>query len=272
MRNVLGWLSRNGRDGHDRVGNDRHGEPVAGRRRIDLGDEPPPYPIYAIGDVHGCFDLLRAAEQRIADDIAETGRAGLVILVGDYVDRGPMSSRVLDHLIAPSDLGLKRLPLCGNHDALFGLFLDRPELHGDWLELGGEQTLLSYGLDVQAPNAKRIFRSGGARELLAEAVPAAHRNFLATLPVSLKIGNLLFVHAGLRPGIVLDRQTDEDMMWVREPFLSEGPRIPHLVVIHGHTPSDQPSLGPQRIGIDTGAFYSGQLTILKVEGSKWLFL
>lgn len=241
------------------------------RRRIDLGDEPATYPIYAIGDIHGCLRELIDAERRIAQDIETIGRAGLVVLLGDYVDRGPSSFQVIDHLRKPSELGLRRLALCGNHDDVFSRFISQPDLYPEWLGLGGEQTLLSYGIDIQHIARTRKNRAVELKDLLAEAVPASHREFIANLPVSLKIGNLVFVHAGIRPRIALNEQDDEDLMWIREPFLSQGPGQP-LIVIHGHTPKNTPDLGPGRIGIDTGAYYTGRLTVLKIHGDEKSFL
>lgn len=262
MRKVIGWLSRT---------KTSQAAPSR-RRRIDLGERPAPYPIYAIGDVHGCLDLLQRAEARIAADIAATGRAGLVVLLGDYIDRGPASAQVLDHLIAPSALGLKRLPLCGNHDDLFQRFLADPDAGADWLGLGGEQTLKSYGIDIHNGTFRQRSRAGTLKALIDGTVPEIHRQFLAGLPVSLKVGDLFFVHAGIRPGIPTEDQSESDMLWIREPFLSDGPKLPHLIVIHGHTPHDAPSPGPQRIGIDTGAFYSGVLTVLRIDGSQVAFI
>jgi serine/threonine protein phosphatase 1 len=258
MGRLTGWLSRNA----------RLPEPAPLRRRIDLGEKPPSFPIYAIGDVHGCLDHLQRAEDRVAADIRETGRRGPVILLGDYIDRGPASAQVIDDLIAPSRHGLKRVCLCGNHDDIFSAFIKDPDQHLEWLALGGEQTLMSYGIDIHHVGIRQKGRNGKLKELLARAVPHSHRDFLFNLPVSLKIGPLLFVHAGIRPGVALDRQREEDLIWIREPFLTEGPRLPSLLVIHGHTPSSDPSFGAQRIGIDTGAFYSGKLTVLKIEDGQ----
>lgn len=242
------------------------------RRRIDLGDRPPNFPIYAIGDIHGCLDHLLRAEDKIATDIEVSGQAGPVILLGDYVDRGPASAQVLDHLGQPSNLGLKRVALCGNHDHIFRQFIDDPDAHLEWLALGGEQTLLSYGIDIHRIGLRQRGRNARLKEALEGAVPASHKQFLDALPVSLKIGSYLFVHAGIRPGISLEQQSEEDLIWIREPFLSVGPSLPALMVIHGHTPYPAPNLGPGRIGIDTGAFYSGKLTVLKIDGGKTRFL
>lgn len=259
MRKLIGWMKRS-----------QAVQTIAvSRRRIDLGDEPASYPIYAIGDVHGCLQELKDAEARIAADIRRTGRPGLTVLLGDYVDRGPSSSQVVEHLLTPSELGLRRLALCGNHDDVFSKFIEDPEIYLDWLGLGGDKTLVSYGIDLHHLETKRQMRGGDIKALLADAIPQSHKEFLANLPISLKIGNIVFVHAGLRPGVTLGEQFDEDMMWIREPFLSDGPGQ-QLLVVHGHTPNPQPSVGRGRIGIDTGAYYTGRLTVLKIEGEgKW---
>jgi len=230
-------------------------EPGA-RRRIDLGDEEPPYIIYAIGDIHGCVDLLLRAEEQIYDDAARSGVPALTILLGDYIDRGPSSRDVLEHLCKPLSGNVKRLAICGNHDDLFARFLKKPKANRDWLDMGGRQTLTSYGLSADAPLDQLT-------EQLAEVVPEHHVKFLSNLPVYAKVGHHVFVHAGLRPGIALAQQTEADMMWIREPFLSQGPQLP-LLVVHGHTPSKKPTSGPQRIGIDTGAYVTGRLSILRI--------
>jgi serine/threonine protein phosphatase 1 len=243
------------------------GEKPPRRRRLDLGDAQPVYPIYAIGDIHGCIAELKKAEELIAADIKAAGRNGLVVLLGDYVDRGPRSRDVLDHLIKPSELGLKRLPICGNHDDIFLRYLTKPSLTSEWLTLGGEQTLMSYGIDLYHISTQRKSREQQLADLLTETIPASHRQFLRNLPISLRIGNLLFVHAGIRPGVALDEQNDEDLLWIREPFLSQGPELP-FTVIHGHTPKPTTNIGPGRIGIDTGAYYTGKLAVLKIEGGR----
>lgn len=241
------------------------------RRRIELGPEPPKYPIYAIGDVHGCLAELQAAEARIAADIQATRRPGLTVLLGDYVDRGLCSAQVLEHLIAPSRLGLKRVPLCGNHDDLFLRFINDPESHFDWLKMGGEQTLVSYGIDLD--HLPKRHKQANARliEIMEQFIPASHRKLLANLPVSLKIGELFFVHAGVFPTVPIEEQAENDLMWIREPFLTEGPKLP-LLVVHGHTPNTNVDFGPGRIGIDTGAFYSGRLTVLKIDRGEAFIL
>lgn len=234
------------------------------RRRIDLGDRPISFPIYAIGDIHGSLDLLLQAERRILTDMGPAPSPALMVLLGDYVDRGRDSRGVLEHLLQPPRAPLRRIALCGNHEQLFHDFLDNPQENLKWLDLGGRETLLSYGIDIGHFMQKGRLRLQPLKDALLGAIPQTHRRLLASLPVYTRIGSYIFVHAGFRPGLPLEAQTDEDMLWIREPFLSQGAGL-DLVVIHGHTPVIEPEAGPQRIGIDTHAFKTGRLTVLRVS-------
>ncbi len=235
-----------------------------GRRRLRL-DGPPPV-IYAIGDVHGCYREMLAAEARIRNDLGSAGNEALVVYLGDYVDRGPKAASVLDHLTQQHDDGLARVTLCGNHDDIFLQFIRDPLAWLYWLgpNFGGEATLASYGIDLDD-----ITRQGFATETVSErlrrVIPARHVMFLAGLPVLLAAGDYVFVHAGLRPGIPLEAQEDEDLLWIRDPFLTVGSGLPQIVV-HGHTPCREPEFADGRIGIDTGCFTTGRLTVLKIDG------
>ncbi|SFB62968.1 serine/threonine protein phosphatase 1 [Rhizobium sp. NFR07] len=239
----------------------------AGRRRIDLGDDDPTYPIYVIGDVHGCLDELKAAEQRVKDDLKGSGQRALIVLLGDYVDRGPASADVIDHLSSGPDPDIARIALCGNHDDVFLKYLKRQQSLHRLLELGGQQTLLSYGIDIREIDRALLRRPNHVRDLLTELMPQFHLGFLESLPVLLRIGRYVFVHAGLRPGVPLADQRDEDLMWIREPFLTDGPDLPYLV-IHGHTPCSEIEFKPSRIAVDTGAYFSRHLSVLKIDGGE----
>jgi len=236
------------------------------RRRLCLTDHPSLYPIYAIGDVHGCLDQLIDAEARILQDLEKNGNKGLVILLGDYVDRGSNSAGVLAHLRQPCGPNVKRIALCGNHDDALSSLLEYPDKIDAWIAAGGRSTLMSYGLDVDYLTSRSSLNNSRLAHLISEAIPEVDFCFLKNLPVSVQIGRHLFVHAGIRPGIQMDLQSDEDMMWIREPFISRGPEL-DLVVVHGHTASRQPSMGPNRIGIDTKAYATGVLTVLKIDGN-----
>lgn len=219
--------------------------------------------IYAVGDVHGCYAELRAAEQRIFADAANIPAERRIILyLGDLVDRGPQSADVLDHLAGEPPPGFERLSLCGNHDESFLSFIDDPHANIGWLDFGGEQTLESYGIDLTRLSRHRS-GTGGLGEIARATVPETHVSLLRRLPVSVRFGDVLFVHAGVRPSVPLDAQDDDDFMWIREPFVSE-PNGLGITVVHGHTPANEPVFAPGRIGIDTGAFATGRLTVLRV--------
>lgn len=225
-------------------------------------------PVYAIGDVHGCIDLLLEAEARILRDSESETLLPIVVMLGDYVDRGAYSAAVLDHLSGPSPEHFERILLCGNHDAAFVEFIDNPQGNLGWIEYGGRQTLFSYGIEPDQFIDKGRQGISELRKLMVNAIPEAHVALLRALPVYLKIGSLLLVHAGIRPGIPLEQQSHLDLLWIREPFLSRGPEIP-LFVVHGHTPSREVQVGPRRIGIDTAALSTGHLTVLKIKDRRF---
>lgn len=239
------------------------------RDRIDLTGQD--YrAIYALSDIHGCYNAMMEAQKRIVADASMLPGRKLLMFLGDYVDRGPHSSDVLAQLCAPAPEGFDRYALCGNHDDVFLRFLDDPEANRHWLDFGALPTLTSYGID-----AKGLLAQGhsiaGLRDLTLKAMPPAHVDLLRSLAGAVTVDSLLFAHAGIRPGIPLADQTDEDLMWIREPFLSDGPQLP-LLVIHGHTPGDDPVFGHGRIGIDTGVSMGGTLTILKIVDGKQTIL
>ncbi len=232
----------------------------AGNRRRRLNMSLADYDsVYAIGDVHGRFDLLKDVEEKIADLTARKGR-GLVVYLGDYVDRGPDSRAVLDRLTSPPDGNFERVCLCGNHDDVMAKFCASPLQNLNWLQFGGGETLRSYGIDISrykldaADEPKLI-------DDLAAAIPQKHLDFLANAPVALEMGKLLFVHAGIAPGVPMEGQRDRDLMWIRQPFIAEGPKL-DITVVHGHTPFDEVDMGPNRVGIDTGAYATGKLSVI----------
>lgn len=217
--------------------------------------------VYAIGDIHGRLDLLERREADIAR-IHDPAKPGVIVLLGDYVDRGPDSAGVLRRLTTVRT-ALPRICLAGNHDAAFLDFVRAPTTSRDWLEFGGDATLRSYGIDPR--HRARAKDEAGFAGLVGDVVPASHIDFLTALPVTLRIGRYLFVHAGIRPGVPLDDQVEDDLMWIREPFLGIGPGL-DLTVIHGHTVTREVNRGPGRIGIDTGAYFSDRLTVLRIAG------
>jgi len=225
--------------------------------------------VYAIGDIHGEVRALDALHGRIAADAADALRRGvscLIVYLGDYVDRGPDSRGVLDRLTGPAPEGMARRFLRGNHEAVMLNFLTEPAAVAEWLDFGGLETLQSYGVRVAlgVGGAERIRQFGAA---LAERLPDAHRRFLASLEPMIVLGDYAFVHAGVLPGRPLDQQRVEDLLWIREPFLSS--KAWHgRVVVHGHTVVDDPEVLENRINIDTGAYASGVLTALVLEGME----
>lgn len=219
--------------------------------------------IYAVGDIHGRLDLLLESDRKIEADIAE-GQRALVIYLGDYIDRGPNSRGVIEHLRLNRDLKFLRLCLRGNHDDVFLSFLERPMEEWGWLDIGGKETLRSYGL-VLDPYRDRALGQQALVEMLAAHVPQSHRDFFMKSRLWARTGDYVFVHAGIQPGVALERQDPSDFMWIREPFLSEGSGLP-FTVVHGHTPTTTVFYGPNRIGIDTGAYATGRLSVLKVAG------
>jgi serine/threonine protein phosphatase 1 len=231
---------------------------------------PPDTRIYAIGDVHGRADLLGKLQSRIARD---AGRARetrkVVVYLGDYVDRGPDSAGVIDRLIDGPLAGLEQVFLMGNHENFFLQFLEDPDVGAVWVRNGGDATLASYGLDGAA--------DCGAEDMAAlsrslhDKLPERHLAFLKRLSVSHREGDYFFVHAGIRPGVPLDRQSEEDLLWIREPFL-DSPDERDVVVVHGHTPVAEPEVHSNRIAVDTGAVWSGRLTAAVLRGRRKRFL
>ncbi len=223
--------------------------------------------IYAIGDIHGCAELLDQLITKITEDAGGLDAAQLVFL-GDYVDRGPDSQGVIDQLAALRQRQPGAVFLKGNHEALLLDFLNDPEDMTHWLDWGGEETLVSYGLSD-------ILRRSGedlAAEL-AEAMPPEHLSFLKALTLTYREGDYVFVHAGLRPGIGLDDQGEEDLLWIRKRFHNM-PRDqrPPFTVVHGHQPLKKPLDKGWRINVDTGACWSGKLTAVVLEGKARRFI
>ncbi|AGB72556.1 MULTISPECIES: metallophosphoesterase [Rhizobium] len=223
--------------------------------------------IYALSDIHGSYDEMVEAERRIVSDARNLPGRKLLMYLGDYVDRGPRSGDVLAHLSAPPPEGFDRYALCGNHDDVFLRFLDDPETNSHWLEFGALPTFASYGIDARHLLFDLGYSIRQLRDMTLNAMPPAHVDLLRSLAVAVILDSTLFVHAGIKPGIPLSIQTDEDLMWIREPFLSEGPQLP-LLVIHGHTPHSHATFGLGRIGIDTAVSMGGSLTILKIADGR----
>jgi serine/threonine protein phosphatase 1 len=237
-------------------------QPRSARRRLSLPIDPAV--IYAIGDVHGCLPLLRDLEARISEDALQHPGEKLIVMLGDYVDRGPLSAQVIDHLLAPPPAGLERICLAGNHESTMLEFVTEPKRNASWLDFGGRETLISYDIDPQDWPVSSI-GGRGFRQMLDSRIPAEHLEFLAALPVSLETPSYFFVHAGVQPGLPLDRQSESAFLWWRDDYTADFSDMGKIIV-HGHTPLDHPHIGEWRIGVDTGAYYSRRLTAVKLRG------
>ncbi|MHA3978017.1 metallophosphoesterase [Halovulum sp. GXIMD14794] len=224
--------------------------------------------IYAIGDIHGCLDLLDGMLERIADDLDRRPHdKPLIIFLGDYGDRGPDTRGVIDRLIELEQGPVPTAFLLGNHDFLFLEYLDAiPDAETprmDWLNrnLGGTQTLASYGVRVGAFGQRR------AREDFAKAVPEAHVAFLKRAERLVELGDYIFAHAGIQPGVPVASQQLTDLIWIREPFLSD-PRQHPGIVVHGHTIVERVENRGNRIAVDTGAVFTGNLSCVVLDGPR----
>jgi serine/threonine protein phosphatase 1 len=247
------------------LGLDRSRPPLP-RLRLDLAQTV----VYAVGDVHGCLPELLALEGAIAEDAQALPDHKLIVMLGDYVDRGPSSAQVLDHLIAAPPDGFERICLAGNHELAMRDYLEgRIDLR-TWLRMGAEPTLRSYGMDLD--RLAEIYRSERAvEEAVREAIPAAHLEFLRSLPVLVETPRYIFVHAGVRPGIAMDRQTDDDLVMIRSAFF-DGAHLLTRYVVHGHTPVEEARRVGMRVDLDTGAYFSGRLTGLRIWRDKGRYL
>lgn len=249
------------------------------RRPVDneplkkAGRKPPSVPpqtrVYAVGDIHGRVDLLNSLLTRIDADLATSPiEHPIHVFLGDYIDRGPASRAVIDRLI---DRKLTHETIClkGNHEALLLDFLENPDAFVNWRRWGGSETLMSYRLApaglIGTEQRKQL------ADALRQALPQRHRDFFSGLLAKYVCGDYFFVHAGVRPGISLTAQKEDDLLWIREDFLFATDDFGKIIV-HGHEPVRTPDIRPNRIGIDTGAYITGNLTCLVIEGEKLWFL
>src|ERR1700722_12342252 len=225
--------------------------------------------LYVIGDIHGRADLLERVIEAICHDMeAKPVDDALTVTLGDYVDRGPDSRRVIDRL-SSNPFPTEFIALKGNHEALMEDFLAEPAVADHWRHLGGLETLHSYGVSVGSLMLGKDYAA--AADALRSALPHFHKEFLASLPTALMVGRYFLCHAGIRPGVPLQRQKDDDLLWIREPFLDSTIDF-GMIVVHGHTPTEAPEVLPNRINLDTGAFMTGRLTCAALEGGRVRFL
>ncbi len=234
---------------------------------VPLPAIPPGERVYAVGDIHGRRDLFDALIAAIESDDGNRGPAATtVVLLGDLVDRGIDSAGVIAAARALGERRKVRI-VTGNHEEMFLQCFDDLDLLRHFLRFGGRETILSYPVDHRQWNAASLEE---AQQLMREVVPARDIAFLCGFEDIIVIGDYLFVHAGIAPGIPVEQQRASDLRWIREPFLSHG-EDHDFVVVHGHTITELPVIRHNRIGIDTGAYASGRLTALGLEGTeRWL--
>jgi serine/threonine protein phosphatase 1 len=220
--------------------------------------------IYAVGDVHGCAQKLRDLHADIAADLAARPVLDArLIHLGDYIDRGPDSADVVEHLVHGAlATGLQVINLIGNHEQMMLAALSdmTGQMQRLWRRNGGDVSLRSWGISPDA-----------APFVWHQALPPAHVAWLKTLAPSYRSGSYFFVHAGVRPGIAIAGQKTDDLLWIREPFLSFSGDL-GAIVVHGHTPAEKPAVRANRIGIDTGAVLGGKLTCLVLQDDQMGFL
>jgi len=228
--------------------------------------------VYAVGDIHGYAGALKALLAEIAADAARNRptERPLLVFLGDYVDRGPDSRGAMDAVLAAeaSD-DFEVIALKGNHEDALARFLVDPAYAPAWIGNWGEATLVSYG--IAPPSAYDAAACEQAQAQFAGAFPQAHRALLARLRLAVTVGDYLFVHAGVRPGVALDAQDERDLIWIRYEFLMSDEAF-GKVVVHGHTPSEQPELKANRINVDTGVYFTGVLTAVRLEGETQRFI
>jgi len=232
----------------------------------------PPAPagtlLYAIGDIHGRSDCLARAHDLIDRDVARRGSSDQAteIYIGDYVDRGPDSKGVLDCLVARSNKA-RLVALRGNHEIIMESFLRGETSFEDWRRLGGLETILSYGVD-----ARDLLAKGGVQPRdLAEKVPVSHLRFISSLVSVHTAGDYCFVHAGLKPGVEIEGQLIADLAWIRDDFLRFSGNF-GAIVVHGHSPVTSVDFLQNRINIDTGAYMTNRLSVLRIDADGVMVL
>jgi serine/threonine protein phosphatase 1 len=228
------------------------------------------YRAYVVGDVHGRLDLLEELLAKIHAELQHhPSTKTLLVFVGDLIDRGPQSAQVLERLRTYRRPGIQPVFILGNHEeVLLRILRGDAALITKWRWFGGTECLASYGVD---PAELARLSETEALDLVRAVIPAEHVEFLEGFVDSCRFGDYLFVHAGVRPGVAFEEQTQSDLRWIRDPFLGDEETDHGFVVVHGHTISDQVERRSNRIGIDTGAYRSGVLSALGIEGGDhWL--
>lgn len=224
--------------------------------------------VYAIGDIHGCYELLRQAETEIVERSGEVKGDRLIIVLGDVIDRGAKSAQVIDHLIAAPPAGFRRICLAGNHEIMMLQFLANPNLKSNWLKYGGLQTLASYGISAQELSSKSRIDRDGLKHLLMSYVPDEHVDFMRSLPIGLRLPGATFVHAGIQPAALATNQFDWasfDLRFEALHGLADGDQS---LVVHGHHAQKTFELRNNCLNLDTGAYATGQLTVARFTAAN----
>ncbi len=225
---------------------------------------------YVVGDVHGCFTELKSLLSKIeADTIHENNRGKRVVFVGDLIDRGPDSFKVVDYLSKYKPENIETIYLMGNHEEIFlKVLAGKESVLGSWLEYGGRSTARSYGVNNLGEfhiNPESLMRRIQAR------VPESHIGFIKSFRIYYQFENYLCVHAGIKPKVPLEKQNPKDMMWIRDKFLNY--KKPHShIVVHGHTIVEEPEILSNRVAVDTGAYAGGKLTAARIENGDVKFI
>jgi serine/threonine protein phosphatase 1 len=220
--------------------------------------------VYAIGDIHGRLDLLNECLCQIDEDLERNkiGRS-IQVFLGDYIDRGPASRETVDRLIERGSR-YECVFLKGNHEELALRSLTDAAVLPKWLHFGGLETLVSYGISATTSSEKRDVIN--LQSAFQKALPPSHSRFYENLKTHFRCGSYFFAHAGVKPGVELSKQTEKDLLWIRDEFLSSTVDF-GMIVVHGHTPTSQVEVRSNQINVDTGAYASGLLSSLVLDGN-----
>ena len=221
--------------------------------------------VYAIGDIHGRLDLLKIVHEKILQHAQGYTGDITVVYLGDYIDRGPHSMQVVDYLLSEPLPDFKSVYLLGNHEDMLLEFIESSHwaVGKNWLNYGGLLTLLSYGVSIEGiHNFNELSK---IRTKFLNNCPISHRQFFRSLQLSFELGGYFFVHAGIKPKLPLNKQKNDDLLWIRYDFLNSSKQF-EKVIVHGHSVTEVPELKSNRIGLDTGACFSGCLSCAVFEG------